>query len=96
MFRTFTVFFLVQSLKSEHWIECHKPNSEKKFVYLQGSLIKLLNYKASDSQSPFDKGICLDSKGLDARVSVLQEACEGDRTLLTQVESLQRLATVAQ
>ena len=86
----------MQSLKAERIGLCHKPNPQKKFVCLQGSLIKLLNYKPSESQSPFDKGVCLDSKWLDARVSVLREACEGDRTLLTQVECLQRLATVAQ
>lgn len=55
----------------------------------QVALVKLLVYQPSPPQDMTSQGY----KELEARVASLSEACEGDRTLLSQVERLQRLAT---
>jgi len=55
---------------------------------LQVALVKLLVYQPSPPQDMTSQGY----KELEARVAFLSEACEGDRTLLSQVERLQRLA----
>lgn len=55
---------------------------------LQAGLVKLLVYQPSSPLQGY--------KDLETRVAFFSEACEGDRTLLSQVERLQRLAISAQ
>lgn len=57
-------------------------------VGLQAALLKLLVYQPSSPPQGY--------KNLEACVAFLSEACEGDRTLLSQVERLQRLAIPVQ